>query len=125
MQENGKKGISRKLVGLTKLVKYKEIFTYVKCYSVMAIGWLCIVDSFSLWNRSSRYDNTRGPFTISSNLKSAFIAVYCTRLDGYRVAAAGKKRGRLFKDKKEASLKFSSAFSFVEIVRAIKRFSFN
>lgn len=91
----------------------------------MVIGWLCIVDSFSLWNRSSRYDNTRGPFTISSNLKSAFIAVYCTRLDGYRVAGAGKKRGRLFKDKKEASLKFSSASSFMEIVRAIKRFSFN
>ena len=28
----------------------------------------------------ARYDNTAGPFTISSNLKSAFIAVYCTRL---------------------------------------------
>lgn len=40
----------------------------------------------------ARYDNTAGPFTISSNLKSAFIAVYCTRLSMViDVAVIGRK----------------------------------
>lgn len=40
----------------------------------------------------ARYDNTAGPFTISSNLKSAFIAVYCTRLSTVVLRRGGKKK---------------------------------
>lgn len=72
IQRNIHLNIHRPLViqiSLVILIQIRFIFTFESFFSLQL----------------RFHDNTIGPFTISTNLKSAFIAVYCTRLDGYRV----------------------------------------